>query len=163
MKRSSAQPFRSGVTTRPGTRAQLVKPLCGRRAGSRTVGGCAGCESGWSETDAATEEAAEVRGIGETEVFGHGSRVPPGASQETPGFEQATLVDELAYPLAGGVVGGAAEGANRTAQQLGVVRGLVQFAEVQLQGVHEPTVGVTAARGGCRGGGGCVRGVGQAQ
>jgi hypothetical protein len=67
---------------------------------------------------------------------------------QAPGFQEAPLVDELAYSLAGGVPGGTAEGADRAAEQLGVVRGLVPFAKVQLQGVQEAPVPVGTARAG---------------
>jgi hypothetical protein len=95
---------------------------------------------------------------------GHSPGIPAGISQQAPGFQEAPLVDELAYSLAGGVPGGAAKGADGTAEQLGVVRGLVQFAKVQLHGVQEASVPVATARAGRgRADGGDARGVGQAQ
>lgn len=95
---------------------------------------------------------------------GHAPGVPPGSSQQAPGFQEAPLVDEFTYSLAGGVPGGTAEGADRAAEQLGVVRGLVQLAKVQLQGVQETPVPVGTAGAGCGcAEGGDARGVGQAQ
>jgi hypothetical protein len=70
--------------------------------------GGAGREGGRGEAGAVAEEAAEVRGIGEAEVDGHRPGVPPGSAQQAPGFEEAPLVDEVTYSLAGGVSGGAA-------------------------------------------------------
>ncbi|MEY9996379.1 hypothetical protein ABIE67_008411 [Streptomyces sp. V4I8] len=109
--------------------------------------GFAGREGGRGETGVATEEAAEVRGIGEPEMDGHSAGVPTGASQQAPGFEQPPLVDDFTHPLAGGVPGRAAEGANRTAEQPGIVRGPVQFPESQLQGIQEPCVRVSDTGG----------------
>lgn len=62
----------------------------------------AGREGGRGETGVATEEAAEIRGIGEPEMDGHSPGIPAGTSQQPPGFEQAPLVDDLTHPLAGG-------------------------------------------------------------
>lgn len=46
-----------------------------------------------------TDEAAEVGGIGETEMGGHSPGIPPGTAQQAPSFEQPPLVDEFARPL----------------------------------------------------------------
>jgi hypothetical protein len=88
-----------------------------------------GREGGRGETGAVAEEAAEIRGIGEAEVGGHSPGIPPRTSQQAPGFQQAPLVDEFTHPLAGDVLGGAAEGADGAAEQLGVVRGLADPSE----------------------------------
>lgn len=155
--------IRGGTSTVGLSAATIAKDL-GATVLSTTRTRCAGGEGGRGESGAVAEEAAEVRGVGEAEVYGHSAGVPPGASEQAPGFDQAPLVDEFTYPLAGGVPGGAAEGADRAAEQLGVVRGLVQFAKVQLQGVQEAPVPVGAARAGRgRADGGDARGVGQAQ
>lgn len=65
------------------------------RAGPRL----AGSEGGRGETGAVADEAAEVRGVGEAEVSGHGPGFPPGTSQQAPSFKEASFVDEFAYPL----------------------------------------------------------------
>src|ERR1044072_744095 len=152
----STSPSRPSTETQPETTE--ISSTKGARGENR---GFAGREGGRGEAGAVAEEAAEVRGIGEAEVHGHGTGIPLGASQQAPGFEEAPLVDEFTYSLAGGVLGGAAEGADRATEQLGVVRGLVEFAEVQLQGVQEAPVPVGAARvGRGRAAGGDAGGVG---
>src|ERR1044072_5028974 len=120
---------RSTSPSRPSTETERETTEISSTKGARGENrGFAGREGGRGEAGAVAEEAAEVRGIGEAEVHGHGTGIPLGASQQPAlGFEEAPLVDEFTYSLAGGVLGGAAEGADRATEQLGVVRGSVEF------------------------------------
>ncbi|WP_319731068.1 hypothetical protein [Streptomyces niveiscabiei] len=82
-----------------------------------------------------------------------------GAGGPGRGAEEAAFVDDLA---GAGVLGGAGEGADRTAEEAGVVVHVVQFAEAEFQGVEEPPMECGAAGGG-RGGGRGAGAVGEAQ
>lgn len=110
------------------------------------------------EAGAVAEEATEVGGVGKAQVGGDGAGCPAATAEQAAGFEEAALVDHLPCSGAVGGPGGSGEGADRAAEQAGVVVDVVQLAEVQFQCVEEAPVDRGAPTARAVSGGGAVSG-----